>query len=374
MKIICSTEKLKESLNYSERIITRHLTLPILNNFLIKTEKNGLKIVSTNLEIAVTTWFPCKIIESGEITVPAKIFNSIISGLNSDKVELELKKNNTLNISSGSYRADLKGENAKDFPIIPSLKKEVLVEFNSVDFCKALDFVVNLVSNSETRPEITGIFIFKEKGVNELRIVGTDSFRLGEKIIITGDDYIDTDFSVIVPARTISEVIRIFSNSNEAKINLILDKNRISFESGGKIELVSRLIEGNFPDYQKLIPQNFNTQAVVGRDEFIKTIKLVSLFSSRVNDIMLSFIIKNKESQVKIFASDTDLGENTSELTIEASGEDLNIKFNWKYLIDGFNIIDSARVNLSFIDDIKPCLIKSPQDKTFLYLVMPIRS
>ena len=374
MKIICSTDKLKESLNYSERIITRHLTLPILNNFLIKTEKNGLKIVSTNLEIAVTTWFPCKIIESGEITVPAKIFNSIISGLNSDKVELELKKNNILNISSGSYRADLKGENAKDFPIIPSLKKEILMEFNSLDFCKALNFVVNLVSNSETRPEITGVFMFKKKGMNELRMVGTDSFRLGEKIIITGDDYIDTEFSVVVPARTINEVIRIFSNSNEAKINLILDKNQISFESGGKIELVSRLIEGNFPDYQKLIPQNFNTQAVVGRDEFIKTIKLVSLFSSRVNDIMLSFIIKNKEPQVKMFASDADLGENTSELTIEANGEDLNVKFNWKYLIDGFNIIDSAKINLSFIDDIKPCLIKSPQDKTFLYLVMPIRS
>src|SRR3989344_4901996 len=152
METICNTQKLKESLEHTERVVTRHLTLPILNNFLIKTDKNGITVSSTNLEIGVSSWFPCKVIREGEITVPAKIFYGIISSLGSDKVFLEIKKDNVLNISTDNYKASLKGENAKDFPIIPKLKKENAVNVDSKVFCGALSDVVSFVSNSETRP------------------------------------------------------------------------------------------------------------------------------------------------------------------------------------------------------------------------------
>src|SRR3989344_9309127 len=215
MKIICTTQKLKESVTFTERIITRHLTLPILNNIHLKTEKNGLKINSTNLEIGISSWFPCKVEEIGEITVPAKIFSSIISGLIADKIFLELKKNNILEISAENYKAELKGENAKDFPIIPVLNKNLTIKVEAVDFCKSLSQVVGFVSNSETRPEITGIFITKDKEDNFLKIVGTDSFRLGENKIKIGEEFKDVDFSIIVPSKTVIEVIRIFSNFND---------------------------------------------------------------------------------------------------------------------------------------------------------------
>jgi DNA polymerase-3 subunit beta len=371
MEIICNTQKLKEVLEYAERVVTRHLTLPILNNFLIKTDKNGVTISSTNLEIGVSSWFACKVVKEGEITVPAKIFYGIISSLGSDKVFLEIKKENILNISTDNYKANLKGESANDFPIIPKLKKENKISVNSRIFCRSLSQVVSFVSNSETRPEITGVLVYKEKGEKEIKVVATDSFRLGEKSIKTEDSSKDFEFSVIIPSKTATEIIRIFSEM-EGELNLIIEKNQICAELN-RTEIVSRLIEGNYPDYKRLIPSSFNMQVNIKRDEFLRTLKLVSLFSNRVNDIGLVFT-KGKDQKVRVYATDSDLGENSSELVIEMKGEDIEVRFNWRYLADGVSGMNSEIVILNFIDESKPCLIKSPQDNTFVYIVMPIRA
>ena len=371
MEIICNTQKLKEMLGYADRVVTRHITLPILNNFLINTEKNGLKVSSTNLEMGVTCWFPCKVEKNGEITVPARIFSGIISSLGGDKVALEVKKDNNLNIVSDHYRAVLKGENAGDFPKIPSLNKENSFTVKARLFTKALGQLIGFVSNSETRPEITGIFITKENGEKTLRIAATDSFRLGEKIIPLDDCHAKIGFSIIIPSRTCAEVIRIFSDM-DGELLITVEKNQIGFELG-RVEVVSRLIEGNYPDYKKLIPQEFNLTAGLARENFVKTIKLVSLFSSRVSDIKLSFK-KGHEPKLLMYAADSDLGENDAELPADISGEDLEVKFNWKYLVDGLAGLSGGTVFFNFIDEAKPCLIKSPEDKNFLYLVMPIRA
>lgn len=371
MELICSTQKLKEALECAERVVTKHLSLPILNNFLLRTEKNGLKISSTNLEIGVSSWFPCKIVKEGDITVPARIFYNIIFSLVSDKVYLEVKKDNTLNISSENYKASLKGESAKEFPIIPKLKKEMIIDIDSKVLCGSLSSVVGFVSNSETRPEITGVFVSKDKGDNILKIAATDSFRLGERKIKLSDQLNDIGFSVIIPSKTTTEIIRIFSEM-EGNITLAIEKNQISAELD-KTEIVSRLIEGNYPDYKRLIPGDFSIKVGVNKDSFFKTLKLVSLFSSRVNDVGLYF--KNgAEPKVRIYAMDSDLGENDSELGIEMAGENLEIRFNWKYLADGIAGMNSDKIHLDFIDESKPCLIRSLNDDSFLYLVMPIRA
>ncbi|MDP3764731.1 MAG: DNA polymerase III subunit beta [bacterium] len=371
MEIVCNINKLKESLGYTERVVTRHLTLPILNNVLIKSDKNGLRISSTNLEIGVNSWFPCKVVQAGEITVPAKIFHSIISSLVSDKASLEVKGDNTLNITSEGYKASLKGESAKDFPIIPKLKDDLVITLNSSIFCRALSQLVGFVSNSETRPEITGVMLYKDAGEKFLTAVATDSFRLGEKKIELKEEYKDVTFSVIVPARTITEVVRVFSDKTE-DINIILEKNQIGFELN-KTEIISRLIEGNYPDYKRLIPNEFNTVVRLDKDRFSKIIKLVGLFSSKVNDIKLSFVKENGPKLV-IYAGDSDLGENDSEFKIDMSGEALEVKFNWRYLVEGVSSISGNTAVFNFIDEQKPCLVKSLEDTSFLYIVMPIRA
>lgn len=371
MEVICNIDKLKEALGYTERVVTRHLTLPILNNVLIKSDKNGIRVSSTNLEIGVNSWFPCKVVRDGEITVPAKIFHSIISSLSSDKTSLEVKSDNTLNIISEGYKASLKGENAKDFPIIPKLKNDLVISLNSNVFCKALAQLIGFVSNSETRPEITGVFLYKDAGDKFLTAVATDSFRLGEKRIEIKEEYIDISFSVIVPAKTITEVVRVFLDKTD-DLNISLEKNQIGFELN-KTEIVSRLIEGNYPDYKKLIPSEFNTVVKLDKDRFSKIIKLVGLFSSKVNDIKLSFVKENGPRLV-IYAGDSDLGENDSEFNIDMKGEALEVKFNWRYLVDGVSNITGNTAVFNFIDEQKPCLVKSLEDTSFLYIVMPIRA
>ncbi len=371
MKVVCGTQKLKTALDNSERILTRHLTLPILNNVLIRVINNGLRVVSTNLEMAVSSWFPCKIVSPGETTVPAKVFHAIIAGLNAEKIDLETKKDNSLNIRADNYTADIKSEDGKNFPIIPHPKNGLEIKIKSGEIIKAIGQTIGFVSNSETRPEITGVLLAKEKGEQFLRVVGTDSFRLGEKKIAVGGDLKNVEFSVIVPARTAAEIIRIYSNENE-ELNIVLEKNQIYFESG-KVEVVSRVIEGNFPDYRRLIPQEFKTQAGLNKDDFVKTLKLVSLSSGRINDISLSFL-PGKDARVKVFSADPDLGESSSFLPVGLSGEGLSAKFNWRYLVDGIGVVDSDKVVLSFVDETKPCLVRPASDDGFLYLVMPIRS
>lgn len=371
MNIICNIAKLKESLEYTERVVTRHLTLPILNNILLRSDKNGLRVSSTNLEIGVNSWFPCKIVRAGEVTVPAKVFHNIVASLADDKINLEVRKDNTLNITSAGYKALLKGENAKDFPIIPRLNSNLVLTVNTEIFCQSLAQIIGFVSNSETRPEITGVFLYKNSGENNLIAVATDSFRLGEKIIPLRDDYENVSLAVIVPAKTATEVIRIFSGRNE-DINIIIEKNQIGFEAG-KTEVVSRLIEGSYPDYKKLIPNDFSTVVKLNKDDFVKIIKLVGIFSSRASDIRLSFT-KGAEAKLAVYAGDSDLGENDSEFKIDMSGEGLEVKFNWRYLADGVAGLAGHVAVFSFIDETKPCLIESLEDKSFLYLVMPIRA
>lgn len=368
MKAICVYDKLREVVDKGERIITRNLNLPILNNFLLQAEDNNLKVSSTNLEIGVTSKFPCKVIENGEITIPAKVFQGIISNLETNKVQIETKKENSLTITTESYKGELKGEDAKNFPIIPKLKRSLEISFDTQELAKALGQVISFSALSETRPEITGILFSKIKKQHFMSLASTDSFRLAERKLFLNKEDKETEFSFILPQKTASEILRVLGDEKE--ITCVIDKNQIAFELAN-YNLTSRLIEGNYPDYNNLIPKNFKTEVVIAKEELIKAIRLVSLLSSRVNDLKL--IIK-KENKVTVYARDPDLGENSTTLSAEVKGEPLEISFNWQYLLEGIQHIDGKKISLRFNDNTKPALIRSLQEANFIYVVMPIRS
>ena len=174
----------------------------------------------------------------------------------------------------------------------------------------------------------------------------------------------------IIPQKTISEAIRI--TSNKEKVKIIIDKNQVVFETSQN-ELTSRLIEGSYPDYTNFVPTNFKSEVVLNREEFIKTIRLVSLLSSRINDIKLSINNNDKKSDIKIYASDPDLGENSSLLSADLEGEDIDISFNWRYLLEGLQQIKGNKITMKFTEETKPVLIKSADDSSYIYIVMPIR-
>ncbi len=371
MKIICLQENLKKGLNIVQNIIGKNLTLPILNNILLDTEKKQLKLSTTDLEIAITDYIPCKVEKEGSVTIPAKVLVNFINNLPNKKIEINIK-NNTVYLRCENYKSNIKGLNAKDFPIIPKIKSVPVLEINSLKLKNILEQIVNFVSFSDIRPEITGIFFDFSSG-KKAKFVATDSFRLGEKLLNIKNNKIQKGgpSSIIIPYKTTQELIRIISNQEgDDIIKISIENNQVLFNLA-KTQIISKLIEGNYPNYQQLISQQFETTVTIDREEIVKAVKLSSFFSSKINDVRLK--INSKKSLIEIFSQDIELGENLSELKTEIKGKDLEVIFNHKYLLDGLNSIESKRVILGFNGEVSPGIIRPEGDSTFTYVIMPIK-
>lgn len=370
MKIICLQENLKNGLNTVQNIIGKNLTLPILNNIFLNTDKKQLKLSATDLEIAITNYILCKIEKEGGITIPAKTLVSFVNNLPNKKIEINIK-NNIAYLKCENYKSSIKGLSAQDFPIIPKIKGENILEVNSLKLKDALEQVVDFVSFSDIRPEITGVLLDFSSN-KKIKFVATDSFRLGEKLINLKNNKVKRGApnSIIVPYKTIQELIRIISNEKEDIIKINIEDNQVLFNLS-KIQIVSKLIEGNYPSYQQLISQQFETSVLIDREEIIKAIKLSSFFSSKINDVQLK--INSKKSLIQAFSQDIELGENLSEIKGEVRGKDLEIVFNHKYLLDGLNNINSKKVVFEFNGETSPAIIKPEGDSSFIYVVMPIK-
>ncbi len=365
MKIICLQENLKSGLNIAQNIIGRNLSLPILNNLLLETEKGRLKISSTNLEIGINTWVSCKVEKEGAITCPAKILTGFIGGLPNKKVELEAKAN-VLTIKCENYKASLKGLPADDFPIIPKIKEPALAEIKSHVFREGLSRVAGMASLSESRPEIAGVLMKPDK--NDLKLVATDSFRLAQKLIFEVNKKAEFVQPLIIPQRTAQELIRILAEE-EGDLKICLGSNQILFDTG-EAQLISRLIDGQYPDYQQIIPGSFAIQVTVEREEILNVIRIAGLFSSKINDVKFSL----QDGKLEILSQDPDLGENKTELPAEIKGKNVQVNFNYRYLLEGLSNIGTKQIFLGLNSESTPAIIKPVGDDTYLYLIMPIKA
>jgi len=364
MEITILQKNLKKGIDTVQNIIGKNLTLPILNNILLTVEKKQLKLISTNLEIAIIHWTPCKVKKEGKITIPAKLFSNLTNNLPNEKIEIK-NKNNLLQIKCKNFKSNINGMNAEEFPLIPKIKNKPIIKIKASKLTQALNQIVNFVSLSDIRPEISGILI--DINSKQIKFVATDSFRLGEKTISLKSD---TKKSIIIPLRTIQELIRILGDQSEEMIEISIEQNQVLFKTPDT-QLISRLIEGSYPNYEQLISEKFETSLIMDTNEFLNAVKVTSLFSSKINDIKLKVI--PKKSLIKIFAQDTEIGETTSELKGEIKGKEVEIIFNHKYLLDGLNNMGSKKVMLGLNGEINPGIIKAVGDPSFVYVIMPIK-
>jgi DNA polymerase-3 subunit beta len=369
MKIICLQENFKRGLNIVQNITGKNLTLPILNNILLNTDKKQLKLSTTDLEMAITNRILCKIEKEGSITIPAKLLVNFINNLPNKKIEINIK-NNIISLKCDNYKSNIKGLDAKEFPIIPKIKNEPILEIDAFEFKSALEQVIGFVSISDIRPEISGV-LFDLSDEKRLKFVATDSFRLGEKILEIKNKNKKTGISsIIVPYKTIQELIRIISNQEEKLLQISIENNQVLFNLTDT-QIISRLIEGNYPNYQQLISKQFDTTLTTNKEELIKAVKIGSYFSSKINDIRVK--INSKESSIEIFSQDPELGENTSEINSEIKGKDLEIIFNHKYLLDGLNNINAERVVVGLNGETSPGILRPEGKNDFTYIIMPIK-
>lgn len=376
-------ENLTQGLQVVSHLSNKNITLPILNNVLIKADNKELKLVTTNLEAAISCVVRAKIEEPGEFTVPAKLFADYIELVSPGRVDLELKGSDLIVRGSGEQSL-IKGNLAADFPIIPQLDRQEKHGLPVEDFKKAMQQVLFAVSKSESRPELSGVFFSfnPEERAGFLVTAATDSFRLAEKesklLPQRGEQkYSQTPKKAIVPAKAILELLRIISAyrsdlEEEAPLEIVLSENQILFCCGA-IELTSRLVDGQYPNYKQIIPGSFKTTVNFRVSELIKRIKAASLFSSTgINGIALEFAAGH-EQKTAISSLNSQVGENRSEVLCQINGEDNKILLNYRYLLDGLANMGSEEASLKVISGDTPCLLTGKEQAGYLYIVMPIK-
>lgn len=362
MRITVIQKNFQKALSVTERIVSKNIALPILQNILLRTENNRLIVSSTNLEIGINYFIGVKVEENGEIAVPARIISDFISNIQDEKVTLSVR-NRILHINSKNYRTQIVGFDTKEFPIIPKIKEKPIIVLPAQILKNSLLSVINSAAVIETRPELSGIFV--KFNPNNIELAATDSFRLAEKII---DQKSINTGSAIIPRNTVLEVIRALSDI-DSDISVTLSENQILFTSPD-FTIVSRLIDGNYPDYKKVIPDKFMSKAMISKDELEKGVRLASLFSSNISDIK----IKVLDERTEITAKNSDKGELLSSIESKLKNEPFSISLNFNYLLDGIKAINSEKVVLQYTGDGSPLVIKKgDEDKLFTYVIMPLR-
>ncbi len=363
MELICIKEKFKEYISLADKITSKNTTLPVLNSILLIAKDNILKIRSTNLDIGVEFNIPAKIQKNGIIAVPGSVLTNTLSCLPNDK-KIYLKLiNNNLELSTNNNTIIIKSQEAEDFPTLPRITSGENFKITSKKLVDGIKSVYYSSSFSDIKPEISSIFIYHEN--NALIFVATDSFRLAEKKINYKE--IDKFSGVIIPIKNTKEIIRIFEGLDD-DIDIIFNKNQISF-SCNEIYLTSRIINGIFPDYKQIIPKEKQTEVIILKQDLIDSLKLVNVFSDKFNKVNIKVNIKDNIFEL---SSKNDTGGNNTKIKATLSGKDIELSFNYKYIIDCFQSITTDTIILQFNGENKPIIIKGINNNSFTYLIMPI--
>ena len=377
MKLICTQENLKKALSSAERAVGRQSALPILGNFLLETENGRLKLSATNLEIGVVVWMGAKIDEEGRVTVPAKLLSQFIGNLPTTEVVTLESVADGLSVSCGGYRVKMKGLPASEFPLMPEKKTDGGVEIPALTLKSALSRLLPSVALQETRQELTGIcFVFSE---SSLTLAATDSFRLSEERIEL-EKPVSSDFleavqslgSVILPAGTLSELSRAI-HEGEKTLLFTLEENQVFLDLEG-IRIISRLITGKFPDYERIIPKEFSFRAFLDRNEFLRALRIAGIFASEEIAVELD----SEANVVRVESASGGVGEQKVEIPASIAGEGaLRAVFHPRYLSDGVGFVETEHLAFFANTPSTPIAIKMADGDTardrFTYIAMPIQ-
>lgn len=371
MKVSLLSENLQEKLLLVNHAVSSRSQLPILLNFLIKAEKGILSISGTDLEIGIKTEIPAKTEEEGEITVPAKTFSELISMVSVGKITLATKGNN-LELIGDKIKTIFQTTKAEEFPKLYENKGEDVITISREVVNRGFPKVVFAASQDLARPALSGVLIKKEKaeGQEGFIMVATDGYRLSFKRHILGENrQPKNSVSILVPSRVIKELILISKDADGVKTYTSKENNQIIF-SQNDITLVGRLIEADYPDYEKIIPTDFSTKTEFDKESLQKAVKACYIFArSAANIVKLSI----KKDGIMVYVNAPSVGENTVEVEAKTTGEENEIAFNARYLLDLFSNIEEESMVFEMTGPLNPGVFKIAGDDSFLHLIMPIR-
>ncbi len=375
MKLSCLQENLNRGLNIVGRAVATRTTLPITNNVLIATDKSRLKLVATNLEMAISCWIGAKVEEEGTITVPARLLIEFINSLPSEKVDISLSpKTKTLELKCARFEARISGVDAKDFPPIPKVDEGITTKVEVEALRQGISQVVFAAAIEESRPVLTGVDT--EFDGDLLTLAAADGFRLAVyKLPIATP--VSQKTEVIIPARTLAELNRLIAEQEEAvKITVNPNKSQVLFHLKN-IELVSQLVQGTFPQYSQLIPQSYKTKVIVNVAEFLRATKTAAIFARDGSGIVRLVIApgaKTTPGKITISARSEEIGDDVGEIDATVEGEESKIAFNGKYLTEVLSVLNEAQVALETTNPSSPGVIRPVGVDNYLHVIMPCLS
>lgn len=363
MKLQVTQENLSRALGNVSRVASTRGTLPILSNVLLKTVDNRLSIAATNLDIAITHYIGSKVSEEGSITVPARLMQDFVSSLPNGVIDLKLE-DYKLNIKTDKYQSVINGVSAEDYPVMPAIAAGKTWSIAGKLLKTGLQQVVMAASNDEARPVLTGVFLHSHEG--ELYMVATDSYRLAEKRLMETSE----EIKLLIPATALNDLLRILGEF-EGEVEVTHDDQQVLFKVGD-IELVTRLIEGSYPDYRKLIPSEFASTAKLKRADLTNITKVSSLFA-RESAGSVTIHLDADNAQVSIRSVASQLGENTSAASAEVTSEG-TITLNSRYILDALHALNGDDVTFSFNGKLEPTVLADPKAGDYLHVIMPLKS
>lgn len=366
MEIEVTQDKLSKALNNVSRIAIGKVTLPVLNNVLIRVDNNKVSLVTTNLDMAVVDFLPVSDSKNGTVTVPAKLLAEFVSNLpKGEKIKISAK-DAKVTISTGKYKSVINGSPADDFPELPEIneKEAVVFKMGIDEFKDGISSVAIASSNDLTRPALTGIYFNTDN--KTLCIAATDGYRLAEKKLIKN---VESEINVIVPTSSMQEVLRAINEDME-EIEISFNNDLVRFRLG-EVEIISKLIDASFPDYRRLIPKDNDITVELDREELIRVTRLAALFAKSVNGSITCESKKPNTFSVKSIANE--LGENDSSIETEVDVEG-KIRLNSRFLIDALNALNDKTITFNFSSRIAPVILRNKKNQDYTHIVMPLNS
>ena len=363
-------ENLARGLSVVSRAVSSRSTLPVLANVLLKTEDAGLKLTATNLEIGITYWVPGKIDEDGATTVPAKLLTDLVNSLPSgDKVELEVAAGDTLHVRAGRFQTHIKGIDAEEFPAIGTAGDRPTTRIAQNILKRALAETAFAAASDEARPILTGVLARFEG--DQLTLAAADNYRIAVKTVPILDAVSET--SVVIPARALNELARFLADVDDpVEVVLAAARNQILFHLDG-VDLVSRLIDGQFPNYQQVMPQSHATRAILDREELLRAVRPAALIAHESANIVKLQIGGDGEDGVTVSAN-AEVGDHVGQVEAEVEGDGTTIAFNARYLADVLTNVDAERFALELNGPLSPGVFKPIGDDQYVHVVMPVRT
>ena len=374
MNVSVMQENLARGLAIVSRAVSSRATLPVLANVLLKTEDSGLKLTATNLEIGINCWVPGKVAEQGEITVPAKLLTDLVASLPNQKIDLQLSpKDRSLKVTCGGSRSSIKGIDADEFPVVAAIGEAPATSVDARMLREALSQVVFAAATDESRPILTGVLT--RLSADGMTLAAADNYRIAVRSLKL-ERPVSPEMVIVVPARSYAELMRILPDAESTvEVTVTPNKSQVLFHVEG-IDLVSRLIEGQFPNYEPVIPQSHSSRAVLDREAFLAGARRASIFA-RDSANIVKIELGGDESNgagVSISAHAADVGDNADTLEASIEGSPTSIAFNARYLIEVLGNLAAEEAALELSGPLAPGVVRGVGKDDYVHVIMPVRT